>query len=304
MTADATSRADRANYEGVPDLGYGPVPDIFKLPDGLNFGPCSGVAVNSRGHIFVFNRSAAALMEFDGDGSYIRTMAHGMFTRPHGLRVDAEDNIWATDTGSHIVVKMSSRGRILMVLGLQGLAGEFHAYGHLRAFDEPNDLAFGPKGEIFVCQGHGKGDSRLLKFDADGKFIKTWGGKGTKSGQFDQPHSVVTTDSGLLFVADRSNQRIQVFDMDGNYVRESSHPGTPCGLCMCRDQQHMFMAHGHEGKIMKLDLRGKVLGITGSQGKGPNQYGEAHLIALSRDESSIYIADPLNWRVQTLVKKR
>jgi len=304
VSDDAKQHADRTSMQDVPDLGYVPCPDIFRLPDGLNFGPCSGVAVNSRGHIFVFNRSEHALMEFEADGGYIRTMARGMFTRPHGLRIDAEDNIWVTDTGSHIVLKMTPSGRILMVLGVQGLAGEYHAYGHLRAFDEPNDLAFGPGGEIFVCQGHGKGDSRLIKFDAEGNFVKTWGGKGTGPGQFDQPHSVVTTASGLLFVADRSNQRIQVFDMDGNYLRESSHPGTPCGLCMCRDQQHMFMAHGHCGKIMKLDLSGKVLGITGSQGKGPNQYGEAHLIALSRDENSIYIADPLNWRVQTLVKQR
>lgn len=302
MSAD-TTHSQQASYDSIPDLGYAPLPDIFKLPDGLNFGPCSGVAVNSRGHIFVFNRSASALMEFESDGSYIRTLAHGMFTRPHGLRVDAEDNIWATDVGSHMVLKLSPRGRILMVLGVQGLAGEWHAAGHLRAFDEPNDLAFGPNGEVFVSQGHGKGDSRLLKFDAAGNFVKTWGGKGTGPGQFDQPHSVVTTESGLLFVADRSNQRIQVFDLDGNYIRESSHPGTPCGLCMCRDQRHMFMAHGHAGKIMKLDLQGKVLGITGSQGKGPNQYGEAHLLALSGDENYIHIADPLNWRVQTLVRR-
>jgi len=286
----------------VPPLGYEPVPDIFKLPEGLNFGPCSGVAVNSKGHIFVFNRAAHALMEFEGDGSYIRTLGHGVFSRPHGLRVDAEDNLWATDVGSHIVVKLNRDGRIQMVLGMQGSAAEWHPAGHLRGFNEPNDLAFGPGGEIYIAQGHGKGESRLLKFASDGRFIKTWGGEGSAPGQFNQPHSLAMTADGLLFVADRSNQRIQVFDRDGNYVRESLHPGTPCGLCMCRDQRHMFLAHGHAGRIMKLDLYGKVLGITGSQGKGPNQYGEAHLIALSNDEKAIYVADPLNWRVQTLVR--
>jgi len=303
MTTDAKHDSRPANPDSAPELGYGPHPDIFKLPDGLNFGPCSGVAVNSRGHIFVFNRSANALMEFEGDGSYIRTLAHGVFARAHGLRIDAEDNIWATDVGAHIVVKLSPRGRILLVLGVQGLGGEWHAAGHLRAFDEPNDLAFGPNGEVFISQGHGKGESRVLKFDAGGNFVKTWGGEGTGPGQFNQPHSLVSTEDGLLFVADRSNQRIQVFDADGNYLRESSHPGTPCGLCMCRDQKHMFMAHGHAGKIMKLDLHGNVLGITGSQGKGPNQYGEAHFLALSRDERMIYVADTLNWRVQTLIKR-
>jgi DNA-binding beta-propeller fold protein YncE len=218
------------------------------------------------------------------------------------MLIYAHDYIWATDGGSNIVVKMDPNGRIVMVLGVKDSSAEWHPAGHLRCFDEPNDIAFGPEGEIYVSQGHGKGESRLLMFDRDGRFIKTWGGEGTAPGQFRVPHSIVTTADGLLFVADRSNERIQVFDREGNFVRESRHPGTPCGLCMCRDQRHMFLAHGHAGKIMKLDLHGSVLGITGGQGKGPNQYGEAHFIAASNDERALYIADPLNWRVQTLVR--
>jgi len=287
-------------YASVPALGYVSVPDIFRLPPGVNFGPCSGIAVNSRGHIFVFHRSRQALMEFDAEGQYVRCLADGLFTRPHGLRIDREDNLWTTDTGSHIVVKMDPTGRIVMVLGIKDTNAEWHHAGHLRGFDEPNDLAFGPEGEIFVSQGHGTGESRILKFDASGNFVKTWGGEGTAPGKFNQPHSLVATAEGTLFVADRSNQRIQVFDGEGRYLRESRHPGTPCGLCMCRDQHHMFLAHGHAGRVMKLDLAGRVLGITGSPGKGPNQYGEAHYLALSNDERRIYVADTLNWRVQTL----
>ena len=289
--------------ENAPDLGYMPVPDIFKLPKGVNFGPCSSVAVNSKGQILVFNRSAHALMKFDRQGNYIRSLGEGVFTNPHGLRVDAEDNIWATDTGSHIVVKMDPKGRILMVLGIKGNSGEWHPAGHLRCFNEPNDVAFGLKGEIYVSQGHGKGESRLHKFDAEGNFLKTWGGEGGGPGQFKQPHSIITDPKGNLYVADRSNQRIQVFDADGTYLRESSHPGTPCGLCLMRDRKHIMMAHGHTGKIIKLDLKGKVLGATGGQGKGPNRYGEAHLLALD-SKDNIYVADTLNWRVQKLVKKR
>lgn len=285
----------------IPDLGYTPVADIFKLPAGINFGPCSGVAVNAKNNILVFNRGEHALMEFDNDGNYLRTMARGIFTNPHGLRIDREGNIWATDTGSHIVVKMTSDGRILMVLGVKGRAGEWHQAGHLKCFDEPNDLAFGSKGEIYITQGHGKGDSLVHKFAPDGSHIKTWGGTGKEPGKFNQPHSIVINGKGLLYIADRSNQRIQVFDTEGNYLRETSHPGTPCGLCLCNDNQHMMMAHGHAGKVMKLDENCKVLGITGGQGKGPNQYGEAHLIALDQQEN-IYIADPLNWRVQKLAK--
>jgi DNA-binding beta-propeller fold protein YncE len=242
-------------------------------------------------------------MEFSGKGKYLHTLAQGVFTLPHGLRVDAEDNIWATDTGSHIVVKMDPKGRILMVLGIKGNSGEWHPAGHLRCFNEPNDVAFGPRGEIYITQGHGKGESRVLKFDADGNFVKTWGGEGATPGQFNVPHSIVADAKGTLYIADRSNQRIQVFDADGTYLRESKHPGTPCGLCMCRDQKHIMMAHGHAGKIMKLDLNGNVLGATGGQGKGPNRYGEAHFLALDRKED-IYVADTLNWRVQKLVKNR
>jgi len=289
--------------ENVPDLGYKPVPDIFKLPPGMNFGQCSSVAVSSKGNILVFNRGAHALMEFSGKGQYLRTLAQGVFTLPHGLRVDAEDNIWATDTGSHIVVKLDPMGRIRMVLGVKGNSGEWHPAGHLRCFNEPNDVAFGPAGEIYVTQGHGKGESRVLKFDADGNFVKTWGGEGAGPGQFNVPHSIVADAKGLIYIADRSNQRIQVFDADGAFLRESRHPGTPCGLCLCRDRKHIMLAHGHAGRIMKLDLHGNVLGATGGQGKGPNRYGEAHFLALDRKEN-IYVADTLNWRVQKLVKNK
>lgn len=292
----------RASMSGVPDLGYKPAPDPFKLPTGINFGPCSGVAVNSKGNILVFNRGTHALLEFDATGKFLRTLAAGIFTIPHGLRVDADDNIWVTDTGAHFVLKMSPKGRILMVLGIKGNAGEWHHAGHIRCFNEPNDLAFGPDGEIYVTQGHGKGESRVLKFDPDGNFVGTWGGEGKGPGQFNVPHSIVIDGKGQLHIADRSNQRIQVFDGDGKYVRESSHPGTPCGLCMCNDRRHIMMAHGHAGLIMKLDLNGKVLGASGGQGKGPHRYGEAHYLALDRKEI-IYVADTQNWNVQKLVKK-
>ncbi len=142
----------------------------------------------------------------------------------------------------------------------------------------------------------------MHKFDADGNFLKTWGGEGAGPGQFNQAHSIITDARGNLYVADRSNQRIQVFDADGTYLRESGHPGTPCGLCLTRDRRHIMMAHGHTGKIIKLDLNGNVIGATGGQGKGSNRYGEAHFLALDRKES-IYVADTLNWRVQKLVKR-
>jgi DNA-binding beta-propeller fold protein YncE len=286
----------------APPLDYVPVPGGFTLPAGMNFGSVSGVAVGSNGHIFVLHRGASPLLEFDADGQFVRGLGEGLFDRPHGLRVDAEDNIWVTDVGSHYVVKFSPEGRILLVLGVKGNPGEWHPYRHLPLFNEPSDVAVGPRGDIYVSQGHGKADSRILKFDRDGNFIRAWGKKGKGPGEFDIPHSIVIDKAGLLYVTDRVNQRIQVFDADGNFVRERAYPGTPCGLFITPDQ-HIWMAHGHAGQVLKLDLEGNILGVMGRQGKALGQFGEAHNIAVTaRDE--ILVADTLNWRLQKFVRAK
>src|SRR4029077_16079700 len=144
----------------------------------------------------------------------------------------------------------------------------------------------GPSGDLFVLQGHGKAESLVVKFDCDGNFIKTWGKKGKGPGEFNLPHSLVFDAQGLLHIADRNNARIQVFDADGTYIRESAHPGATRGVFMGRDPQ-IWLAHAHTGQIMKLDLDGKVVGMIegAGQGKASGKYGEAHYIAVSpRDE--------------------
>ena len=284
-------------------LPYIAVPESFKLPPGANFGGTSGVAFNSKGNIFVLHRGPMPLMEFGPDGDFIRGFGDGLFDRPHGLRIDAQDNIWATDVAANLVYKFNPSGRLEMLLGVKGRTGEWHPAGHLRVLHEPNEAVVGPSGDIFVLQGHGKGESRVLKFDQDGVFIKSWGGTGKGPGEFDLPHSLVFDAQGLLHIADRSNGRIQVFDADGAYIRESQHPGTPCGLCMGADQ-HIWLANGYGGEVIKLDLDGKPVGTIpgGGQGKTTGKYGEAHYIAVSpRDE--IFVADTLNWRVQKYVRK-
>lgn len=284
-------------------LDYVAVPESFKLPAGMNFGGTSGIAINPHGHLFVLHRGPMPLMEFDADGNFIRGWGDGMFDRPHGLRIDSQGNIWATDVASHVAYKFTPSGRLEMVLGVRGRAGEMHDYGHLRLFNEPSEAVVGPTGDVYVLQGHGKAPCCIVKFDKDGNFIKCWGRNGKGPGEFDIPHSLVFDAKGLLYIADRSNARIQVFDADGNYIREWSQPGTPCGLFMTPGQE-IWLAHGHTGKIMKLDLNGKLLGtIEGSgQGKTLGKYGEAHYIAVSaRDE--IFVADTLNWRVQKYVRR-
>ena len=286
-----------------PALPYVAIAESFKLPPGMNFRGTSGIAFNSKGNIFVIHRGPMSVMEFDPDGNFIRGFGDGLFERAHGLRIDAEDNIWATDVASNLAYKFDPGGRLQMVLGVKGHSGEWHPFGHLRLLHEPNEAVVGPSGDIFVLQGHGKAESLVLKFDHDGNFIKSWGGKGSDPGQLNLPHSLVFDAQGLLYIADRNNARIQVFDADGNYIREWQQQGTPCGLFMGADQ-HIWLAHGHTGQIMKLDLNGKVVGAIADAGTGkiPGKYGEAHYIAVSpRDE--VFVADTLNWRVQKYVRK-
>ena len=199
------------------------------------------------------------------------------------------------------MLKLNPQGRIVMVLGTKGSPGEWHEAGFLRHFTEPNDVAIGAGGEIYVTQGHGRGDSRVLKFDREGRFIKTWGGKGTAAGQFNVPHSIAIDARGLIYVVDRGNKRIQVFDADGAFIREWPLFGTPAGLYIGAEP-YVYLANGHYGQIIKLDMHGVITGMTGKVGKAPGEFGEAHYLAVSA-QGEIYVADTLNWRVQKYVKK-
>jgi DNA-binding beta-propeller fold protein YncE len=278
-----------------------PVDDGLNLPPNMNFGSVSGVAIDSRGHIFILHRGPNPLMEFGAEGQFVRALGDGLFDRPHGLRIDAEDNIWTTDVAGHVVYKFNQAGRIQMVLGVRRRPGEWHDFGHLRLFNEPNDVAVAANGDLFVLQGHGKGPSQLLKFDRDGNFIAAFGRQGTAPGEFDLPHAIVIDPAGRLHIADRNNARIQVLDASGQFLRQSRHPGTPCGLSLGPDGL-LYLAHGHTGLVKRLDLEGNVLGECGGQGKTPGRFGEAHYIAVSA-RSEVYVTDTLNWRVQKYVKR-
>lgn len=288
------SRSLFAQNASPPALPYKPVPDFLSLPPSANFGEAAGVALNSKGHIFVFHRGLQPLMEFDTNGKFIRTRGEGLFTTPHGLRIDVEDNIWTTDIGSHLVLKLSPEGRVLMVFGRKGEPGETDFQ-----FNQPSDVAFDPAGNIYVTDGYG--NSRVVKFDKNGKFIKAWGDKGTAPGQFNLPHAVAIDAKGLVYVADRENKRIQIFDGDGNFIREWTHVGYPFGLFITSDQ-FLYIATGTENRILQVDLNGNILGVFGEKGKRPGQFGWPHGIAVGPNHE-IYVSEILNWRVQKLVKK-
>jgi sugar lactone lactonase YvrE len=288
----------------APLLDYVAVPNPLPVPDAAAMGASSDVAFDSKGHLYVLSRGAKPLTEFDENGKFVRAFGDGLFTRSHGIRIDQDGNIWATDVGAHTVMKISPQGQVLLTLGEKGQAGVWDESTH--RFNEPNDIVIAANGDLFITQGHtpgaGKGDPRVLKFDKNGQFIKSWGGKGTEPGKFDVAHGIAIDAKGLLWVTDRENQRIQIFDQDGKYVREVKYAGLPCSLDI--GKQYIYMVNGFAGQLLRMDLDGKVLAAVGKPGAAGTwgEFGEAHFIAVS-PKGEIYVADSVNRAVQKFVKK-
>lgn len=292
----------------APILEYVAVADPLPMPDAAAMGASSSVAFDSKGHLFVLSRGAKPLTEFDENGKFVRAFGDGLFTRSHGIRIDKDGNIWTTDVGAHTVMKLSPQGQVLLTLGEKGQAGVWDASTH--RFNEPNDIAIAANGDIFITQGHTPGAGRggvvqnpgVLKFDKNGNFIKTWGGKGTEPGKFDVAHGIAIDAKGLVWVTDRENQRIEIFDQDGKYIREVKYAGLPCAVDI--GSQYIYMVNGFAGQILRMDLDGKVLAAVGKPGAVGTwgEFGEAHFIAVS-PKGDIYVADSVNRAVQKFVKK-
>ena len=278
--------------EPLPRLNYDMMPDFFQLPPGEHLIEPAGVAVNSKGHIYVFHRGKHPLMEFDSSGKFLRSIADNLFVTAHMVRVDPEDNIWTTDVGSHVVLKLSPEGRVLLALGRMRILGD-----DVLHFNQPTDVAWDRDGNIYVTDGYG--NSRVLKFDKYGRPLLGWGMKGSGPGQFDTPHTIVI-DGDLVYVGDRENARIQIFDRNGGFLRQWSL-GHPFGLVITPDHV-LYMGDAIAGRILKIDPQGRVLGsFTGPQpGEGP--HFDPHQIALAPD-GSIFTAEVLGWRAEKLRPK-
>jgi len=297
----ALKAPDPAQMEKAPDLGYMPVAQTLALPDHITLGAPAGVAFTRDGHLMVFNRGRFPLLEFETGGRFVRSLDGAEYARPHGMRIDTAGNIWTTDVNGHTVTKMNTRGEVQLVLGVKGQAGEWNEAAKSRLLNEPTDVAIGPSGDIFVTTGHGQAAPRVLRFDKNGAFIRSWGGKGTAPGQFDVAHSVVVDAKGLVYVADRQNRRVQIFDVDGNFVKAWPFAGLPCGLYIARGGQ-MYLVSGFAGQILKLDPNGKVLAATGQPGQGLGEFGEAHNVTIGPNDE-IYVADPAKPALHKFVKR-
>lgn len=334
----------------APEIPFDAPPDYFTYPTEMNLGEIVGVAVNSRGHVFLVSRSnatgnvyggiATQLLEFDERGRFVREIGRGLygFAFGHGVRVDPQDNIWVVDKGSNMVIRFNPAGRVTMVLGRRPEATAEHEFHANRAapaavdgmFNEPTDVAWDAAGNIYITDGYI--NSRVAKYDKNGAWVRTWGTFGYQPGQFNTPHSVAVDAAGRVYVADRGNGRIQVFDGDGQFLKEivirvppppgarpllgyqapppadapagtvnTYRPGSPAALCIPRGSDNvMYVADLYPGRIYKLTLDGTVLGTLGRSGKQAGELGGVHALACP-SENVLYTAEFINWRSQKLL---
>ena len=333
--------------QGAPEIPFDSVPDAVKLPAGMYLGEVSGVAVNSKGHIFVFTRgnstgpayaaTAAQLLEFDKDGKFLGEIGHNLYawSFAHMVRVDKDDNIWVTDKGSDMVIRFNPQGQVTMVFGRKQEASDEgteplrHPKPPLPPVDgmfrQVTDVTWDAAGDGFISDGYI--NSRVAKVSKEGRWIKSFGEPGDQPGQLNTPHSIASDNQGNIYVANRGNARIEVFDTDGKYLRQikinepfdyanalpaignkpgpnatgTMSPGAPWTVCVTPGpNQVLYASDAFPGRVYKISLDGKVLGVLGHSGKQLKEFGWIHEIACP-SENVIYVGELLNWRVQKLI---
>src|SRR5437868_681587 len=331
----------------VPSITFDSMPNPLRLPANMYFGEVSGVSVNSKGHVFVLSRgntsgpayaaAATQLLEFDNKGQFVREIGKNLYAWSfgHTVKVDPADNIWVTDKGSDMVIKFDPEGRVLMVFGRKQEASDEdtgpvkHPKPPLPAedgrFRQVTDVTWDPAGNIFISDGYI--NSRVAKVDKDGNWVTSWGTRGDKPGEFNTPHSIAADAQGNVYVADRFNRRIQVFDGSGKFLRAITidvpfdkatkpvignpvdpnatsgtfAPGAPWAICITPGpNQVLYASDAYPGRVYKMSLDGKVLGVIGGPGRQLKQFAWIHEIACP-SENVLYVAELLTWRVQKLL---
>jgi sugar lactone lactonase YvrE len=307
----------------APEIPFDSVANFFKLPAGLYMGEGVGVATNSKGHVFVYTRSGETrLFEFDQNGTFVKEFGAGSYgvSFAHAVRVDKDDNVWAVDEGSNVIMKFNPEGKILMVLGkrpspLEQLSlmpggGQYSGANKPYSFHRQTDVAWDPQQNIFVSDGYG--DSRVVKYDKNGRFIKAVGTRGEGPLQFSTPHAIAVDAKGMVYVADRGNSRIVVLDNDLAQKAVYDHVGAPWAVCISPGpHQYLYSSNSFPtgnnfdqapttGEVYKMELDGTVLGRFGKAGHGFKEFSSIHQMDC-RNPDEIYVAEITAYRVQKII---
>ncbi len=276
--------------------------DAFDMPAEFGGESYAAIQLKSNGDLLVFSRGDTPFLEFTSDGQFIRSFGEqGLVARAHGLYLDQEDNIWVTDVADHVIMKLDENGNELMTLGTRGERGLWDEVNGDHFFDQPNDLALDSAGNIYVAQGHGSPEPRVLKFSPDGEFIRQWGSRGFGPGEFWMAHAIEIDEDDVVYVADRENMRIHLFDTDGGLLGEWLFDAMVCALHLHNDG-HMYITTGFDGQLAKVDMTGRVLGAIGRPGIANGEFGEAHALTLDL-RGNAYVADVINRRIQKYARQ-
>ncbi len=290
-------------------------PSWPQRPEGVAWGAMPGVAVDREDNIWVFTRETPPVQVYRPDGTFVRAWGEKVVGKAHQIKFDDEGNVWLADVGNHVVMQFTPQGKLLRTLGTRGEAGCDQSH-----FDRPTDMVVAPDGDIFVSDGYG--NSRIVHFDKQGRFVKCWGKLGTGPGEFSIPHAIVMDSQDRLYVADRNNARIQVFDRDGQFLDQWRNLLVPWSFWMTDDDEiwtcgsspmvwrpedNVLGCPPKDQLFMRLDTSGRVLQLwmvpKGEDGQEePGELNWLHSLALD-SHGNIYAVDIIGQRAQKFVRK-
>ena len=260
---------------GSGEHRYRVVENWAKLPDGWEFRDVAAVAVDSKDRVYVFNRGQHPMMVFDREGNFLRSWGEGLFSRAHGIDIDSDDTLYCTDDGDHTVRKITTDGKVLLTIGVPNQPAPFLSG---KPFNRCTHTALSPKGEIYVSDGYG--NSRVHKYSPDGRHLMCWGTTGTDPGEFNIVHNIVSDADGWVYVADRENHRVQVFDGNGKYEAQWNNMHRPCALYCCGGTKNPRFIIGELGPGMPVNTHhtnlGPRLSIVDQKGKVIARLGGEH----------------------------